>query len=358
MEHPKNISPITSAIIFLLLVGVLYICVWSPSITNPLLPYQETNCPPSNLTTTVKFPVKDELDLALDEASMPNKTVIIAVVNQAYVEQRVNAEITMLDLFLESFWLGYDTRALLDHLLLVTVDQTAYDRCKFKRLHCYRLVTDGVDFGGEKVYMSQDFIKMMWRRTLFLLDVLRRGYSFIFTDTDVMWLRNPFAKLSLNETRDLQISVDTFNGDPRPEHNFINTGFYYIRSNNKTISLFDTWYSMKDNSTGKKEQDVLLDLLHHGFIKQLDLQVSFLETKHFSGFCQDSSDVSAVTTVHANCCRHISAKVRDLTAVLRDWKRFKAAVTKYPKVAHNITRSFRWSTHSGCWNSWKNTTLS
>ena len=132
-------------------------------------------------TTTVKFHVKDELDLALDEASMPNKTVIIAVVNKAYVEQSVNAETTMLDLFLESFWLGNDTRALLDHLLLVTVDQTAYDRCIFKRLHCYRLVTDGVDFGGEKVYMSHDFIKMMWRRTLFLLDVLRRGYSFIFT---------------------------------------------------------------------------------------------------------------------------------------------------------------------------------
>ena len=173
-----------------------------------------------------------------------------------------------------------------------------------------------------------------------------------------MWLRNPFEKLRLNETEDLQISVDNFNGDPQPEHNLINTGFYYIRSNNKTISLFDNWYSKKDNSTGKKEQDVLLDLLRHGIFKQLDLQVRFLETEHFSGFCQDSGDVSAVTTVHANCCRHISAKVRDLTVVLRDWKRFKATVTKYPKVARNITRSFRWSPHTGCWDSWKNKTLS
>lgn len=168
-----------------------------------------------------------------------------------------------------------------------------------------------------------------------------------------MWLRNPFAKLSPNGTEDLQISVDTFTGDPRPELNFINTGFYYIRSNNKTISLFDTWYSQKDNSTGKKEQDVLVDLMRDGLFGQLDLRVRFLETKHFSGFCQDSGDVSAVATVHANCCRHISAKVRDLTAVLSDWKRFQAVLTRYPNAARNITESFRWSPHTGCWNSWK-----
>ncbi|OMP00791.1 Nucleotide-diphospho-sugar transferase [Corchorus olitorius] len=357
MDNPKinfsPVSPATSAIVLLLLfAGALYVCVWSPSMSNIFLPYQP-NFPSSNFTTLEKLPVKDELDLALEEASMPNKTVIIAVVNKAYVDQSVNAETTMLDLFLESFWLGDDTRPLLDHLLLVAVDQTAYDRCKFKRLHCYRLVTDGVDFGGEKVYMSEDFIKMMWRRTAFLLDVLRRGYSFIFTDTDVMWLRNPIANLSPNQTPDLQISVDQFHGDPRPEKNSINTGFYYIRSNNKTISLFDTWNSQKDNSTGKKEQDVLFDLMRAGLFGQLDLQVKILETRHFSGFCQDSGDVGAVTTVHANCCRHINAKIGDLTAVLRDWKRFKAAVTKYPKVASNITSSFRWSPHIGCMNSWR-----
>lgn len=122
----------------------------------------------------------DELEAALDKASMPNRTVIIAIVNRAYVEGG-DSVTTMLDLFLESFWVGNATRPLLDHLLVVAVDQTAYDRCKFRGLHCYRLETDGVDFTGEKVYMSQDFIEMMWRRTLFLLDVLKRGYSFIFT---------------------------------------------------------------------------------------------------------------------------------------------------------------------------------
>ncbi|XP_022719873.1 uncharacterized protein At1g28695-like [Durio zibethinus] len=346
MDHSKNSCMGTSAIVFLLLTAALCICLWFPSRSNPFLPYQRSNRPSSNSG-------KDELDLALEDASMPNKTVIITVVNKAYVEQSVDEETTMLDLFLESFWFGEGTRPLLDHLLVVTVDQAAHERCKFKRLHCYRLVTEGVDFGGEKVYMSKDYIKMTWRRTLLLLDVLKRGYSFIFTDTDILWLRNPFAKLSPNQMKDLQISVDSFIGDPRPEHNFINTGFYYIKSNNKTISLYDTWYSQKDHFTGKNDQQVLQELMHDGLFTRLDLQVRFLETRHFSGFCQESRDVATVTTVHANCCRHISAKFGDLTVVLYDWKRFKAAMTKHPADADNIIRGFKWSAHTGCKNSWK-----
>ncbi|XVF79708.1 hypothetical protein PTKIN_Ptkin15bG0011100 [Pterospermum kingtungense] len=127
------------------------------------------------------FPDNDELDMVLNEASMANKTVIITALNKAYVEQIVNTDTTMLDLFLESFWLGDDTRSLVDHVLFFTFDQAAYERCKFKRLHCYRLVTEGVDFGGEKVYMSEDYIKLTWRKTQLFLDVLKRGYNFIFT---------------------------------------------------------------------------------------------------------------------------------------------------------------------------------
>ncbi|KAF4378762.1 hypothetical protein F8388_006213 [Cannabis sativa] len=125
---------------------------------------------------------EDELELALAKASMGNKTVIIAMMNRAYAEQDLKGDTTMLDIFLDSFWLGdEETRKLRDHLLIVAVDQTAYDRCQFLRLNCFRLETDGVDFRGEKLFMSQEFIKMMWRRTLFLLDVLKRGYSFVFT---------------------------------------------------------------------------------------------------------------------------------------------------------------------------------
>ncbi|KAL2460935.1 Nucleotide-diphospho-sugar transferase family protein [Abeliophyllum distichum] len=340
MDYSKN-SITNLAILSLLLATVILLCSWAPLTGQHFFSFKKH--PLSEPNSTI---AKDELEIALEKASMAGKTVIIAIVNKAYVEPHSDEYPTMFDLFLEGFWVGEETRSLVDHLLLVAMDQTAYDRCKFRRLNCYKVVTGDSDFAGEKLYMSDEFIKMMWRRTLFLLNVLKRGYSFIFTDTDVLWLRNPFPRLSKNEKIDLQISTDRFNGNASPEKNQINTGFYFIRSNDKTISLFEKWYGMRDNSTGLKEQDVLENLVRGGVLKELGLNARILETLYFSGFCTDSENVTAVATVHANCCRSIAAKVADLKAVLRDWKGFKGA-------ANNTSiNNFQWSSHVFCRKSW------
>lgn len=172
-------------------------------------------------------------------------------------------------------------------------------------------------------------------------------------DADVIWLRNPFTKLASNETVDIQISTDAFNGDSSSERNSINTGFYLIRSNNKTIALFQKWYDARKNSTGMKEQDVLKNLVRLGVLRQLGIKAMYLDTNHFSGFCSDSKDVRVVATVHANCCQTIEAKVADLKAVLRDWKMFKSV----GKSDGNIANSFKWSRHVECKNSWSNKTV-
>ncbi|TKY68877.1 Nucleotide-diphospho-sugar transferase [Spatholobus suberectus] len=345
MDNPK-LTIGSFAMATFLFAGVVLLYHWSSYFSNELvLTQKKPLCKQSNFTTTNIEAYGDGLDSALAKASMGNRTVIIAIVNKAYVEQDVESDTTMLDIFLGSFWLGEGTRSLIDHLLIVAVDRTAYDRCQFLKLNCFRLETNAVDFEGEKIYMSKDFIKMMWRRTRFLLEVLKRRYNFVFTDTDVMWLRNPFTRLSKNETEDLQISTDMYLGDPWSKNHLINTGFYFVRSNNKTISLFETWYGQKDNSTGKKEQDVLLDLIRSGIIEHLGLRVRFLDTLYFSGFCQDSKDFRAVTTIHANCCRSIIAKVADMKVALRDWKRFR-------RLEANSTVNPQWTKHNRCWQSW------
>nr|GMC96608.1 putative nucleotide-diphospho-sugar transferase [Ipomoea batatas] len=335
----------------LLFFGAFYLLIISTNPNqsmNPLSLFNGQNPPCiTSPPTTEKHRLKmyrDKLEEALAGASTENKTVIIAVVNKAYVD----GDKSMLDLFLDGFWVGEGTWALVKHLLIVAVDQTSYERCAFFGLHCYKLGTDGVDFAGEEVFMSPDFIKMMWRRTQFLGDVLKLGYSFIFTDTDVLWLRNPFPRLSdLNETLDLQISTDLFNGDDWSKLNPINTGFYMVQSNNRTISLFNSWYGLKNSSNGKKEQDVLNELISQGALVELGLKVKFLDTQFFSGFCQDSTDVKSVVTVHANCCKTITAKLADLTAVIHDWQRFKSF-----SGDANQTAAFHWSPHDRCTDSW------
>lgn len=87
----------------------------------------------------------------------------------------------MVHLFLESFRLGEEISHLLDHLVIVALDQVAYDQCKELHALCYMLKTEGVDFSGEKYFMTEDYLRMMWRRIYFLKYILEMGYSFVFS---------------------------------------------------------------------------------------------------------------------------------------------------------------------------------
>ncbi|URD90786.1 hypothetical protein MUK42_32933, partial [Musa troglodytarum] len=190
-----------------LVLGVIYTCLWLPEGSTAFFRLQH------NINTTRNTP-KDKLEAALERVSMVNKIMIIAILNKSYMEKN-----GMFNLFLQSFREG-----------------------------------EGVDFSEVVFYMSDDFIEMMWRRKLFLGDVLKHGYSFILQDMDVIWLRNPFTKLN-QEGEDLQMSSDFYNGRPFDDSNFFNTGFYFVTPNNKTTALFDEWYASKHNFTCMNDQE-------------------------------------------------------------------------------------------------------
>lgn len=117
-----------------------------------------------------------QLKTSLQAAAMGNKTLVISYLNKAYVEEN-----GMLDLFLRSLKEGEDTAFLITHLFLITVDQTAFDRCKMHRLHCYRLVSEGLNFSKEQLFMSDGYINLVWQKVVVLGEVLKHGYNFIFT---------------------------------------------------------------------------------------------------------------------------------------------------------------------------------
>ena len=117
-----------------------------------------------------------ELEEVLAMAATANKTVIITTLNEAWA-----ANSTMIDLYLQSFHGGEKIEYLLGHMVIVTLDQKAHDRCLQLHPHCFRLKTSGVDFTGEKSFMSEDYLEMMWKRIQFLGEVLKLGYSFVFS---------------------------------------------------------------------------------------------------------------------------------------------------------------------------------
>ncbi|MCO5597500.1 hypothetical protein L7F22_051578 [Adiantum nelumboides] len=190
---------------------------------------------------------EDTLDLegVLRQTAMPDKTVIITTLNQAWATSN-----TMIDLFLESFSLGVNTTKFLNHLLIITLDQKSYDRCVNIHSHCFQLRTAGVDFSGEKLFMTPDYLNMMWRRIDLLRQILEEGYSFVFSDADIMWFRDPFPHIS--PEADIQIACDRYLGYPKSLRNRANGGFLYARANKRTIDFYKYWYMAKEASANRR----------------------------------------------------------------------------------------------------------
>ncbi|KAK6158655.1 hypothetical protein DH2020_005969 [Rehmannia glutinosa] len=255
------------------------------------------------------------LDTLRKAAMMDNKTVIITTLNAAWTEPN-----SIFDLFLESFRIGIGTQHLLKHVLVVSLDQKAYSRCLQENLHCYALTTEGVDFSGEAYFMTEDYLKMMWRRIDFLRIVLDMGYDFVFTDADVMWFRDPFERFYGDG--DFQIACDHYWFNSTDLNNSPNGGFNYVKSNNRTIQFYKFWYAGQQYFPGKHDQDVLNMIKFDPFIQRIGLKIRFLDTAYFGGFCEPKDDMDLAITMHANCCIGLENKIHDIKIVIDDWKRY------------------------------------
>ncbi|GLJ10849.1 hypothetical protein SUGI_0136550 [Cryptomeria japonica] len=280
---------------------------------------------------------QDELTSALASASMPNKTVIITMVNAAWMESG-----GMFDLFMKSFEVGEGTRPLLNNLLVVAHDEKAFNACTQIHPHCYRLKTAGVDFSGESFFMSEDYLKMTRSKILFLTNVLQKGYSFLFSDSDILWFRNPFERFSRDT--DFQMSCDRYSGNPLDMRNQENTGFMLVRSNNRTIQMMQVWHNSTLMRPHMHDQDVWNAIKLSRSISKIGLSARFVDTKYFSGFCQCSRDLSVVYTMHANCCRGLKAKIHDLKEAFEDWTSFQSSGLNRTSV--------HWRAREECRRSW------
>lgn len=265
--------------------------------------------------TVVNDKFKD-LRKVLESAATKEKIVILTSLNEAWA-----APNSIFDLFLESFKVGNETAKLVDHLVVVAVDDDAYARCKATVPHCYLLKTkQSPQMAHEAVFMTPIYMDMMWERLAFLRDVLTLGYNFVFTDTDVMWFRSPFQHFI--PTSDFQTSCDQFNGHEYDLRNSPNNGFLFVWSNHRTIKFYDFWVSSRHDYPGAHEQEVFNRIKGGPFINQIGLRIRFLGTDYFGGYCTPSRDFNKVCTMHANCCVGLDRKIADLKTTIEDWKNY------------------------------------
>ncbi|ESQ55371.1 hypothetical protein EUTSA_v10025491mg [Eutrema salsugineum] len=276
-----------------------------------------------------KKPVS-ELERVLMNAAMEDNTVIITALNQAWAEPN-----STFDVFRESFKAGLGTERLLKHVIAVCLDNKAYDRCVEVHPHCYLInATDSDQLSGPNRFMTPGYLKLIWRRMDLHRQVLGLGYNFIFTDADILWLRDPFPRFFPDA--DFQITCDDYNGKPSDKNNHVNSGFTYVKANNKTLNFYKYWIRSSRKFPGKHDQDVFNLIKNKHFIEKLGIKMRFFDTVYFGGFCQPSRDINVVNTMHANCCIGLDNKVNNLKAALEDWKLYVSLNTTVSETKWNI----------------------
>lgn len=277
---------------------------------------------------------QDLADL-LRRAATADKTVLMTATNEAWA-----APGSFLDLFLESFRHGEGTAHLPQHLLIVAMDGKAFERCNAVHPYCYWFRVDGMDFAAEQSYMKGDYLEMMWRRNRFQQTILELGYSFLFTDVDILWFRSPFPRLT--PSAQVVMSSDFFVGDPNSPNNYPNGGLLYVRSSASTVGFYKHWQASRARFPGKHEQDVFDRIVKEGVPPHVGTRVQFLDTAVFGGFCQHGKDLGIVVTMHANCCVGLQNKLFDLRNVLEDWKTYRA------RLAAGNAEGFSWRVPGRC----------
>nr|CAD1839066.1 unnamed protein product [Ananas comosus var. bracteatus] len=218
----------------------------------------------------------------LNRAATDDRTVMLTFVNAATA-----AEDSLLDLFLESFRVGVNTECLLNHLIIVALDQKAFDRCKTIHPHCYFLEVAGENFTSEKFFGSKGFLELVWIKIKFQQHIIELGYNCLSTDVDILWFRNPFRHITVYA--DLTVSSDVFFGDPDNLWNFPNTGLLYMKSTKKNAEALEYWYEARERFPSINEQNVF-NKIKREFVYKFQLKIQYISTD----FAADSATAGRI----------------------------------------------------------------
>lgn len=118
----------------------------------------------------------------LKRASMEDRTVIVTIVDEKWASPG-----SVLDIFLESLKIGQGTKALLDHLVVVTVSSQAFQLCKSKHPHCFQLTTFVPNLAANMQLGVPDYHMLIRKRNNLLLEIIQLGYNFVFTVSSSSW---------------------------------------------------------------------------------------------------------------------------------------------------------------------------
>ncbi|KAF7819436.1 nucleotide-diphospho-sugar transferase family protein [Senna tora] len=268
---------------------------------------------------------REELVQVLRRATMPDRTVIITMVDEAWASPG-----SILDLFLQSFRDGQDTRRFLSHLVIITMDSQAFEYCRSLHPYCIHpsILSHYFGFIAPQSTPTLHHSLFSWKRNYLLLKVLELGYNIIYTDVDVMWLRSPLSHF--HTLKELSISCD-FSSYEQRGGNVQDGGLFYLKASVASLEFFKLWNVRKvQYPNSQVDKSFCMNIMKsRDAIEAYGVRIQYVSATYFGGFCQLNKDkFSEAYSMHANCCEELRSKVHDLKLVLDDWINFRSHSSK------------------------------
>ncbi|KAG6515599.1 uncharacterized protein At4g15970-like [Zingiber officinale] len=224
------------------------------------------------------------------------------------------AQNSIFDLFTESFKVGNGTSSLLNHMVVLALDQGALEHCESLNLHCYF-----PNYANNFESRENRETTMMKRQIEFSKEVLQLGYNFIYTDLDVVWFRNPLRHF--NVLSQLILATEFYRGEESLE-NSPNGAFMYVLSTTQSIEFFRSWQFTAMRYVGGDRRTILTRAVREG-AGPFRLNLQFLDTDYFGDFCRRGVDLSKVVAVRAGwCCDGRAGDLGAARALAREWKNY------------------------------------
>jgi Nucleotide-diphospho-sugar transferase len=97
------------------------------------------------------------------------------------------------------------------------------------------------------LYGDKDFARMVQSKVYGVHLLVLLGYDVLLQDVDVLWLRNPLEFLSSSRFKSFDVIFqDDGSRIPRFAPYFANTGFFFVKNNDRTVYLFNHLIRMGD----------------------------------------------------------------------------------------------------------------
>ncbi|CAN7051612.1 hypothetical protein IGI04_027336 [Brassica rapa subsp. trilocularis] len=254
-------------------------------------------------------PESSGLSSLLKEAATEDNTVIITMVDREWAKPA-----SLLDLFLESFRIGERTKHLLNHLIVVALDNQALRYCRRAHPRCYLHTGSGKKIGS----VNPDGLIAGWNKKALVKEILELGYNMIFTEADVIWLRNPLMHCHPHNSVSVACGFSSSDQHVTAENT---GGFFYAKSNEITIDMFKILNVERVLYPSTGNQSFCDIVKREDVIRGLNMKVTYLDDDNFVRFCQQNrQNQSKITTVHASCYDDTKSKVQYLKLLLQDRK--------------------------------------